>query len=176
MRYRINFAITIASLRLMQPIRREFLKSLRDVADDAPREWMYDETCSYHLPYPKGPYTHVMDSQAICSYVSQRAREFQTWPRRSTTNDLQTMEEVPAELECREDEDPNESFLIELQALFLKLNLFLPHEGDPQPPELEVIPLEDQAFLSETYVQEADGQTRGILKELDQNVMPQLRL
>nr|XP_036676799.1 uncharacterized protein LOC118878346 [Drosophila suzukii] len=174
--YRISFAITIASLRLLQPIRREFLKSLKDVADEAPREWMYDETCSYHLPYPKGPYTHVMDSQAICSYVSQRAREFQTWPRRSTTNDLQTMEEVPAELECREDEDPNESFLIELQALFLKLNLFLPHEGDPQPPELEVIPLEDQAFLSETYVQEADGQTRGILKELDQNVMPQLRL
>ncbi|XP_037723586.1 uncharacterized protein LOC119555949 [Drosophila subpulchrella] len=183
MRYRISISITVASLRLLHPNRSEFLRSLRDVGEEAPREWMYDETCSYHLPYPKGPYCHVMNGQAIFSYVSQRANEFQPWPRRSrsllpATNDLQTIEEVPAEFECREseEEDQNENFLIELRALFLKLDLFLPHEGDPQPYEPEAITSEDENYLYETYVQETDRQIRGILKELDQNVMPQLSL
>ncbi|XP_037725329.1 uncharacterized protein LOC119556915 [Drosophila subpulchrella] len=281
MRERISFAITVASLRLLHPTRRAFLESLKDVEVEAPREWMYDEACSYHLPYPKGPYSHVVNGRGILSYVSQRAqgaREFQTTcSRRSrtllpATNDLQTIEEVPEEdrgeenreeaagpepksqdptaatqqildegennvadenvnrlefhepirgldrlvMEARlrtvaflpwrnglrmpatrpateispfllpvegvtaesefrfgfkvfedEDEEQNENYLSELKALCFELNLFLPHEDDPQPPELEVTPPEEQIHPLETYVKETDLLIRGLLKHLD---------
>jgi len=323
MRKRISVAITVASLRLLHPTRRAFLESLEDIGVEAPREWIYDEACSYHLPYPKGPYCHVVNGRGILSYVWQRAqveREFQTaFARRSrsllpATNDLQTIEEVPEEdrgeenreeaagpepksedltaatqqvmdegdtrlagqlrelnrlrmqaqlladarlsrrlrsrtrnldtssesgndleiiatvgsdyvihplrVEFRprhngnsfpamspamedsplyrrweearrreaqvgfresededEDEDDdkelNENYLMELEYMCTEMDLFLPHEEDPQPPEPEVTPAEDQIHPLATYVQETDRLIRGLLKHLDENVMPQ---
>ncbi|XP_017064527.1 uncharacterized protein LOC108103526 [Drosophila eugracilis] len=100
---RISNAIAVSQLRLLYQTRQEFVECCRskDIAVEGPREWLYDEHCTYHLAEPKAPYNHLISGPAILLYASQRAEGLiEPLPRRSilpTSNDLQTIPEVPEE-------------------------------------------------------------------------------
>ncbi|XP_039500020.1 uncharacterized protein LOC120456946 [Drosophila santomea] len=106
MRARISCAITVAQLQHLYRTRREFLESCRarGFLVDVPREWIYDEECSYHLARPSAPYSHTIRVQIAIDYALRRNERLtesaERWRRRfrpflSPADDLDTIDEVP---------------------------------------------------------------------------------
>ncbi|KAH8367934.1 hypothetical protein KR084_004555 [Drosophila pseudotakahashii] len=121
MRERVCDAIAVADLRRSFRNRRELLEACRrrDFPVDAPREWIYDEACRYHSPYPRCPYRNIVSCSAILVYASQRDRRTRNlqarWSRRSrllpATRDLQTIVELPEEDDVEEEEEMSDDSL-----------------------------------------------------------------
>ncbi|XP_070074846.1 uncharacterized protein [Drosophila takahashii] len=127
MRERICEAMNVAGLRLTIRNRREFLDfcRCRDYAVDAPREWIYDVACGYHLPHPRSPYRNIIRGPAILVYASQRARRARDLQARSSRSSrllpassiLQPIMEVPEEDEVETEEDEStEDFMSDYQS------------------------------------------------------------
>ncbi|XP_043659615.1 uncharacterized protein LOC122624209 [Drosophila teissieri] len=106
MRERISCAITVAQLQHLYRTRRGLLESCRarGFLVDMPREWLYDEDCSYHLARPSAPYCHTIHAQVVIDYALRRNERLtecaERWRRRfrrflSPAEDLQPIAEVP---------------------------------------------------------------------------------